>query len=376
MPKARKTMTTIGDVAAAMDHIAPPHLAQSWDRVGLLAGDPGAACRSVLLSIDLTGPVLAEAIDAKCGLVLAYHPPLFRPVGRLRADSGGTDALVYRAIASGIAIYSPHTALDAAPGGTNDVMAGLCGLNDVEPFEYATPAGTQSKVVTFVPAKDVDRVAAAMSAAGAGRIGDYVMCSYRVSGEGTFYGTEGTSPRVGRRGRLEKVPEIRVEMVAPNQRLPEVIDALLSHHPYEEPAYDIYPLAAAPSFGIGRVGQLPARTTLAALARKLRKATGSKIVSIVGPPDTPVTRAAVCVGAAGMLPFEKARSSDCDLVVTGEIRHHDALSLRRMGKTAIALGHWESERPALAPLAARLSQIVPGLSVRISAKDESPFGPG
>lgn len=374
MPKARKKTVTVGDVAVAMDHIAPPNLAQSWDNVGLLVGDSAAACRSILLCIDLTGPVLKEAIEAGCGLVLAYHPPLFKPVGRLRADSSGTDAIVHRAIAAGVAIYSPHTALDAAPGGTNDVMAELCGLSDVEPFEYTTPAGTQSKVVTFVPAKDVDRVAAAMSAAGAGRIGDYVMCSYRVSGEGTFYGTEGTSPKVGQRGRLEKVAEIRIEMVAPNRRLPEVINALLSHHPYEEPAYDIYPLAAAPSFGIGRVGQLAPRTTLATLARKLKKATGSKIAAMVGAPDAAIARAAICVGAAGMLPFEKARSSDCDVVVTGEIRHHDALSLLRMGKSAIALGHWESERPALAPLGVRLTEMVPGLSVRISEKDAPPFG--
>ncbi|HOW70551.1 MAG TPA: Nif3-like dinuclear metal center hexameric protein [Phycisphaerae bacterium] len=373
MPKPSRNKITVGHVADAMDHIAPPHLAQSWDNVGLLAGDPAAPCRSILLCIDLTPPVLQEAAAAKCGLVLAYHPPLFRPVSRLRADSAGADAVVHRAIAAGIAIYSPHTALDAAPGGTNDVMADLCGLSDVEPFEYTTPAGTQSKVVTFVPARDVDHVAAAMSAAGAGRIGDYVMCSYRIPGEGTFYGTETTSPRVGRRGRLEKVPEVRIEMVAPNHRLPEVVDALLRSHPYEEPAYDIYPLAPAPSFGIGRVGQLPSRTTPATLARKLKKATGSRIGTIVGPSNAVVARAAVCVGSAGMLPFEKTRSADCDIIVTGEIRHHDALMILRMGKSAIALGHWESERPVLASLAERLTRMMPGLPVRTSRDCRPPF---
>jgi hypothetical protein len=219
----------------------------------------------------------------------------------------------------------------------------------------------------------VDAVAFAMAAAGAGRIGGYELCSYRVQGEGTFYGTEGTQPQVGRRGRLEKVPEIRIEMVAPRGRLPEVVNALLRAHPYEEPAYDIYPLAGTPSFGIGRTGLLPAKTTLASLAERLKARTGSQVALVVGNAKTRLSRAAVCVGAAGSLPLEKPRSAGCDVVVTGEIRHHEALALQRLGKTAIALGHWESERPVLQPLAARLGQAVPGLTARVSKKDVGPF---
>ena len=212
-----------------------------------------------------------------------------------------------------------------------------------------------------------------MFAAGAGRIGDYEQCSYRLAGEGTFFGTEGTDPKVGRRGRLEKVSEIRLEMIAANHRLPEVIDALLSHHPYEEPAYDIYPLSDTPSFGIGRVGELPPRTTLASLARGLKKLTRSKVAMMIGVGKTPLRRAAVCVGSAGMLPFDRPRSTDCDVIVTGEIRHHDALSLLRMGRTAIALGRWESERPVLPVLARRLVGRLCGVSVRVSAVDRPPL---
>jgi dinuclear metal center YbgI/SA1388 family protein len=348
-------------------------MAQSWDNVGLLAGDPKAACRKLLLCIDLTTPVVDEAVAGKCAMVMAYHPPIFRPIKRLLADSHETDATVHRAIAAGIAIYSPHTALDAAPGGTNDVIAGLCDLTDIEPFEYTSGDSDQCKIVTFVPGEKVDAVSFAMAAAGAGRIGAYELCSYRTSGEGTFFGTAETNPKVGRRGRLEKVSEIRVEMVAPRRRLPEIIDALLRAHPYEEPAYDIYPLAGTPSFGIGRVGRLPARMTLGGLAESLKRKTGSRVVSIVGKPATRIGRAAVCVGAAGLLPLEKPRSSGCDAVVTGEIRHHDALALLRMGRTAIALGHWESERPVLPVLARRLTEMVPGLQIRVSRKDAPPF---
>ncbi len=366
--------TTVGEFASAMDIIAPPDMAQSWDNVGLLVGNRAARCAKALLCIDLSASVLNEAVAAKCQIIVAYHPPIFRPIKRLLADSGDTDALVHRAIAAGIAIYSPHTALDAAPGGTNDVIAGLCDLASVEPFEYTSADGEQCKVVTFVPAEKVDLVAVSMAAAGAGHIGGYELCSYRTEGQGTFFGTEDTNPKVGHRGRLEKVPEIRMEMVAPRARLPEVINALLSAHPYEEPAYDIYPLAGPPSFGIGRVGQLPKGTTLGKLAKLLRDRTRSSNLAIVGRPATKLTAAAVCVGAAGLLPLEKPRSSRCDVVVTGELRHHEALKLLRTGRCAITLGHWESERPVLPHLARELTRLLPGVRVAVSRKDAPPFG--
>lgn len=376
MARTSKPQTTVTEIVSVLDTIAPPSMAQPWDNVGLLVGSRNAPCTRTLLCIDLTPPVLAEAVAGPFQMIVAYHPPLFRPIKRLLAESGEMDAIVHGAIAAGIAIYSCHTALDAAPGGTNDVIAELCDLTEVEPFEYTSSDTGQRKIVAFVPNEAVDVVAMAMASAGAGRIGGYELCSYRSQGEGTFYGTKGTHPQVGRRGRLEKVPEVRLEMVAPQSRLPEVINALLRSHPYEEPAYDVYPLADTPSFGIGRTGVLPAKTSLAALAEKLRDRTGSRVMTIVGDRKARVERAAICVGAAGSLPLEKARSARADVIITGEIRHHEALALARLGKTAIALGHWESERPALAPLANRLAKAVPGVQFRVSKKDAPPFSPG
>lgn len=373
MSKQQRKTTSVGELSKAMAMLAPPAMAQSWDNVGLIAGDPAAPCRRLLLCIDLTPPVLEEVIAAKCDAVIAYHPPIFRPIKRLAADSTETDAIIWRAIRAGIAVYSPHTALDAAPGGANDVLAELCGLREVEPFEYVTSSSGQHKIVTFVPREHVERVCIAMAAAGAGRIGDYELCSYRLEGQGTFFGTASTHPAVGHKGRLEKVAETRLEMIAPQRRLPEIIDALLRAHPYEEPAYDVYPLTGVPSFGIGRVGTLPKGTKLGPLAEQFAKATGSAVTSVVGKRTAPVRRAAVCVGAAGLLPLEKARSADCDVIVTGEMRHHDALTLLRRGIAGVLLGHWESERPALASLARRLRQLLPGIDTRVSRKDTSPF---
>lgn len=364
---------TVGAVAAAMDRIAPPALAQSWDNVGLLVGDRRAVCRRVLLCIDLTPAVLREAVASRCEMIMSYHPPLFKPVKRIVADSDGTEAIVHEAIRRGIAIYSPHTALDAAEGGVNDVLAGRCGLTDVGPFEYVSVGRREYKVVTFVPFAQLEEVAAAMFAAGAGRIGDYEQCSYRLRGEGTFFGTESTNPQVGRKGRLERVAETRIEMIAPERCLPEVIAALRHAHPYEEPAFDIYPLTPEPTGGIGRVGTLPKGTTLAGLAKSLKRATRSRVLMTVGERNTKLRRAAVCGGSAGRMPLEMPRASACDVIVTGEIRHHDALSILRAGKTAIALGHWESERPVLAPLGKRLKKLVGSIDIRMSRKDAPPF---
>lgn len=370
---AKSQPTTVGLLADAIDRIAPPSLAQSWDNVGLLVGDRRAACRRVLLCVDLTSAVLREAVTARCGMIVSYHPPLFKPVKRLLADGEGTDAIVHEVIARGIAVYSPHTALDAAEGGVNDVLAELCGLRDIGPFEFVSVGRREFKVVTFVPLAQLEKVASAMFAAGAGRIGDYEQCSYRLRGEGTFFGTESTNPQVGRKGQLEHVAETRIEMVSSDKCLPEVIAAMRRSHPYEEPAFDIYPLTPEPTAGIGRVGTLPKGTTLAGLAKSLKRATKSNVVTMVGEANTEVRRAAVCGGSAGRMPLELPRASACDVIVTGEIRHHDALSILRANKTAIALGHWESERPVLVPLAQRLKKMVGGIATVVSRKDAPPF---
>lgn len=370
---AARPASVVGDVCRAMERIAPPRLAQSWDNVGLLAGDPTTPCTRALLCIDLSAAVVDEAARLGAALIVAYHPPIFRPIRAIRADGRGAEADVCAALRRGLSVYSPHTALDAAEGGTNDVLAGLCGLADVEPFEYLDAAAPECKMVVFVPPGALDRVAGAMFAAGAGRIGRYEQCSYRLRGEGTFFGTDETNPAVGRKGRLERVDEVRLETVVPAARVPEVVRAMIAAHPYETPAYDVYSLRPPGTPGIGRVGALPRATTLGSLARALARRVESSVTQIVGGPGRRVRRVAVCVGAAGLLPLEHAASADADVIVTGEIRHHDALTIRRVGTTAIALGHWESERPVLPSLAVRLREAVPGVDVRVSRADTGPF---
>jgi len=374
MRPRQRTRRTVEQIQSTLDEIAPPQLAQAWDNVGLLAGDPKAACTGVLLCIDLTEAVLAETQRRKANLVAAYHPPIFKPVSRLVAHRDEQESVVFGAIAHGVAVYAMHTALDAAEGGANDVLAGLCGMVEAKPFAPATSKCDRCKVVVFVPPEHADEVADAAFEAGGGLIGDYRCCSFRTPGEGTFFGGEGAHPAVGRAGRLERVGEVRLEFVVAADRVASTVDAVRARHPYEEPAIDVYPLEPLTRpVGMGRAGRLTQPTSLKDLAKRLAQATGAETVQIVGRPNRKVASAAVCVGAAGRLPLESEAARCCDVVVTGEIRHHDALAIQRAGMAAIALGHWASERPALASVARRLRGRLPALPVHISRADRCPF---
>lgn len=364
---------TVGDFCDAMESFSPVGLAQSWDNVGLIVGNSEAALRVALLAIDLTAPVLSDAIRRKADLLLTYHPPIFKPVSRLLGEGSGMESLVFEAIQAGIALYSPHTALDAANGGTNEVLAGLCGATRLDPLVVAeTPGQRNVKIVVYVPVADADRVADAMFAAGAGHIGKYSHCSFRAAGQGTFLGGPEANPTIGKVGRLETVNELRLETIVPQRRLADVVASMRRLHPYEEPAFDLFDLRPEPVAGIGRIGHLPGPVRLAALAQTLGRKTGAKSIQTVGEEKQFVERVITVAGAAGSLPFQRPLS-ERDCIVTGEMRHHDALTIRRIGCSAIVLGHWWSERPVLGPLAKRLSQCLPSTKFSVSKLDADPF---
>ena len=376
MKRTRNSMT-VRNVCDAMETIAPTWLAADWDNVGLLVGSGDWPANRILLTIDLTPDVAMEAIRKKTNVVIAYHPPIFRAVKHMRPNLVDQEGIAAEMLSRRIAVYSPHTALDAAEEGTNVALARLAGVADARPFSAATAPSGACKIVTFVPAGAADALAESMFAAGAGHIGDYEKCSYRLEGKGTFFGADSTNPAVGRKGRLESVAEIRLEIIVPKRRLGDVTSALRRAHPYEEPAFDIYPLAGEPltALGQGRVGPFEKPTRLRDLARRLASLVGAIAPAMVGRPNAALRRAFVCVGAAGSLPFD-TDAGPCgagDVVITGEIRHHDALRYERSGATAIALGHSTSERPVLKPLGAMLRKRLPGIEIGVSRKDRDPL---
>jgi dinuclear metal center YbgI/SA1388 family protein len=348
-----------------IEAIAPPGLAEAWDNVGLIVGDRRAEVSRVLLCIDLTPAVLEEAVACRCECVLAYHPVIFEGVKRFVAGD-----IAFEAARRGIAVYCPHTALDCAVGGTNDVLADLLGLLDVGPLRRPTPgAAGFAKLVTFMPPESVEKVAAAIYAAGAGRIGKYGECSFRSEGTGTFKGDPTTNPTVGQPGKLEHAVEVRFETVLPLSALPEVIAALKSAHPYEEPAIDVFPqVEVKGSLGPGRLGNLPKTMTLGEVAHHLKRALGLSGLLVSGELPTSISRVAVCAGAGRSL-VPDVIAAKADLFVTGELPHHDALRLSRANIAAICTLHSNSERPTLKVLARRLT----GVHATVATADQDPF---
>jgi dinuclear metal center YbgI/SA1388 family protein len=360
---------TLKDVAAALEVIAPLDAAEPWDNVGLIAGDPSRPVRRVLLCIDYTAAVARGAEPGD--LVVAYHPPLFDAVKRLTA--AGPTKLLFDALSRGISIYSPHTALDVAPGGTNDVLADILGLTARRPLKESSGAGKQYKLAVTVPPEDREKVAAAIFQAGGGGIGAYSHCSFRHDGVGSFQGDATTNPAIGQAGRYTETPETKLEVLVDAPRVAGVVAALKAAHPYEEPAIDLIPLAALPSArGIGRIGALPP-TPRRALFDAIKSATAQDRLLVAGPTDGDVTVAACCAGAGGSL-VDAAIAAGAQLYLTGELRHHDALKAAEAGMTVVATLHSNSERLTLGYLESRLASLCPGLPVIRSAADRDPFG--
>lgn len=356
------------ELLTVLEEIAPTRLAEPWDNVGLLVGDPAQAINKAMLTIDYTAEVAAEARAAGCDVVIAYHPPIFEPLKRISGSS-----LIHDAIRRGVAIYSPHTALDIADGGTNDMLADVLGLGERQPLRITDAKATQYKLVVFVPADAADKVAAALFDAGAGRIGNYACCSFRSPGTGTFYGEEGASPTIGEAGKLERLDELRLETVLPIDRLEATIRALRASHPYEEPAFDLVQLAAPPEAkGQGRMGKFAVPVERAALIDRIKQELGLSAVLVAGPVTGQVSRAACCAGACGDL-LNDALAQKADLYLTGEIRHHDALKAAQRGMTVVCALHTNSERKVLARVADRITKALPSLPVMTSRHDRDPF---
>jgi dinuclear metal center YbgI/SA1388 family protein len=361
------------DIAVAVEKIAPLALAQDWDNVGFLVGDAGKNIRNVLLTIDVTSAVVEEARKLKTDLILSYHPVIWDGLKRITA--GGPSAAVYELIRAGIGVYSIHTALDVAAGGVNDALAEMVGIEDAKPIgDYVdNPDGPKYKLVTFVPVEDVNKVADAIYSAGAGSIGNYSHCGFQTEGAGTFLPLDGARPAIGKKGRCEKVKEIKLESVVTGGKVGAVIAAMRKVHPYETPAFDVFRhYDVEGGFGLGRIGKLKKATPLADIIEKIKKVTGAKAVGIVGRGKRTVRTAAVCAGSCGKI-INSVIADGCDLYVTGELKHHFALAAKEAGVTVICLCHTVSERFALKNLAKSLKNELKGVTIKISKKDVDPF---
>jgi dinuclear metal center YbgI/SA1388 family protein len=342
---------TVGDWAGLVHERYPPAEAAGWDSVGLQVGDPSWPVERVLVSLDVTSAVIDEASGGEPGapptLVVAHHPLLFRPLARL-TPSTASGKVALAAARAGVAVLAAHTNLDVATdgAGTSDPVMRVLGLHGAEPLTAEVRDAGEVKLVTFVPATHLDPVLGALSAAGAGVIGEYERCSFRVGGTGTFRPGRGADPFSGTRGEDNQEAEDRLEIVVPRRRVGGAVRALLSAHPYEEVAYDLYPLLAGATAGFGRVGDLPRPQALSELADRIRVELPAPHLRYAGDPRRTVTRAAA-VGGAGESLVPAALGAGADVLVTGDLKHHVVLDALEQGLALIDAGHHATEAAAL-----------------------------
>ena len=360
--------TTLADVIAVLERAYPPRLAETWDHVGLVAGDPGAEVARVVVAVDATDAVVDHALAEGADLLLVHHPPLMRGVHSISADTP-KGRLLHKLIAGGCALYAAHTNADSARPGVNDALADILGLTPGRPL-VPTGDGTVDRWVVTVPDDDVDAVLDGVFAAGAGRMSGYTECSFSIRGTGRFRPGDGTDPTIGSVGEPEQVSETRVEFVAPPQLRSTVKDALVAAHPYEVPAMDVLVNHAGPGpgpedTGLGRVCDLDRPMTLAAFTRLVadRLPVTEWGVRAAGDPDARIRRVALCGGSGDSL-LGAARAVGADVYLTGDLRHHVVDEhLRSGGPMVVDAAHWALEFPWCAQAAALLAE---GLGVSAS----------
>lgn len=361
-------MVKIKDIANALEMFAPLPLQDDFDNAGLQIGLTDAEVAGVLLCLDVTEAVVDEAIASGCNLIISHHPVIFKPLKRI-TGSNYVERCIMKALANGIAIYSAHTNLDNAPGGVNYRIAEILGLQNVRIL--LPKEDSLLKLAVYVPASHTDAVRDALFAAGCGEIGNYGSCSYNVEGFGTFKANEGCNPFCGNIGELHRENETRIETIMPSYIKGRVIKALLNAHPYEEPAYDIYPVKNSwDAVGTGVIGELPAERDEVEFLQEIKEkfAVGSvRHTPLLG---RKIKRVALCGGAGGSF-AGAAMASGADIYITGEARYHDLFNYT--GKMLMAvIGHYESEQYTMDIFAEIINGQFPGVKVTKTTVDTNP----
>ncbi|WP_181350633.1 Nif3-like dinuclear metal center hexameric protein [Thalassobacillus sp. CUG 92003] len=321
----------------AFEKWCPPHLAYEWDNVGLNVGTLNKPVRNVMITLDVMENVVDEAIENQVDLIVAHHPVIFKPLSQIHSNDP-KGRVITKLLKHDISVYTAHTNLDIVEGGVNDAMAHALQLEQLESL-VETHREELIKLVVFVPEDYADTVRDAISQAGAGHIGDYSHCTFQSGGEGTFKPLEGTNPFIGNQGEIEKAAEKRVETIVPKHKLSDVLQAMEASHPYEEAAYDVYPLKNQGKLhGIGRVGVLEEPVTLETFCSQVKTAFDVPALRVTGSLDDMVKRVAV-LGGSGEKFIDAAQSKDADVYVTGDMTLHPAQDAWAMGLNVVDPGH-------------------------------------
>ena len=366
---------TVGKIADALETWAPPGSALSYDNVGLQVGRAEQPVTRALIALDATPEVVQEAREKEASLVITHHPLLFKPLESLTPHSYAS-SVALSLVRADISLYSIHTNLDVAKGGVSFALAEMIGLQDIS-FLSATEDAL-IKLVTFVPADHADTVRDGLASAGAGIIGDYEACAFASRGTGYFKPGEGTNPFIGESGgEVQSASEVRLETEVQKPLLGDVLRALNRSHPYEEVAYDIYPVKqSSTQTGLGAIGRLPTPLRLDAFLSKVAETLKADALRYAGEPADDISKVAVCGGAGSDL-RRKARAAGADAYVTSDVKYHEFFDAYDAGGEAkmalVDAGHYETEAHTEELLRDRLEELFPDITWLITEHRTGPM---
>lgn len=327
------------DFIRRFEEFCPLWLAEEGDPVGLHIGDLDRNIQRVMMTLDVRPEVVAEAIEKKIDLIIAKHPPIFRPVKRLTPDNP-QNKMYLDLVKNDIAVYAAHTNMDIMENGLNDWF---CEALEIDVINYLTKTHEVpfKKLVVYTPVENGQEMRQALGDAGAGEQGNYHHTSYSMTGIGRFTPTEAANPTIGVANQKEEVMEERIEVIYPETLEKQVLKAMIQAHPYEEPAYDILSLNNPPkTYGVGRIGNLKAAMPIEEFVEKVKETFDLDGLRLIEPvhPKQMVERIAIC-GGSGEKFYGDALKQQADVFITGDVYYHTAHDMQAAGLTVLDPGH-------------------------------------
>lgn len=359
----------VKDITCFFEELAPLKYQESYDNSGLILGNNNQEVHSTLLTLDITEAVVDEAIALKSNLIIAHHPIIFSGLKKITGKDY-VQRCIIKAIKNDIAIYACHTNLDSVIGGVNTKICEKLGLQNIK---VLNPLKNQlKKLVTFIPTEQAEKVKKAIFEAGAGHIGNYDCCSYNISGEGTFRASENSNPFVGKVGEIHTEKEIRFETIFPAILQPKILQALISSHPYEEVAYDIYPLDNEyNNVGIGMTGNLNNAISEIDFLQLVKNTFNVSVIRHTPFIKRKIKKIAVCGGSGSFL-VNDLKNTDIDAFISADFKYHQFFDAE--GKFLIAdIGHYESEQFTIELFSDILKKNIPNFTVYLSQINTNPI---
>jgi len=330
----------IKEVISFLENKFPLSWQEDFDNSGIQCGDKERDITGVVVCFDMSEVVIEEAISKGANMVVSHHPIIYRDVIKRIEPTNRVGKILCKALENKILLYSMHTNIDSGKAGGNSLFAQKL---ELQKLSVLSPKENEfCKLVVFVPSENSVFLRDALFKAGCGNIGNYSHCSFSCEGIGSFKPLADANPHIGQHNRIERVEEERIEMIFSKIKKRQIVEALYQHHPYEEPAFDIFALENTnKDIGLGRVGFLPQPMVAADFIHYVKQKLNVELVRFSGNSKAEISKVAVC-GGGGASHIKDALTAGADAYITGDLKYHDFF-IPENKMLLVDIGHFEGE---------------------------------